>query len=137
VTREGELHGPFFNTIHESLEVGFSSHLLTLETIQELVSKLGFMQLRPDGYDETTQNRIDALVIELCAIFVELGGDKKVLRQLIEKGALLTRRNKRGGLSAHIHSWLSPESYKTVANEIGLSDFEYHPITLMAWDNTW
>jgi hypothetical protein len=137
VTREGKLRGPFLNIIHESLEAGFSSHLFSLETIQKLVSHLGYIQMHPDMYEEATQERIEGLVIELCAIFVELGGEGKILHQLLEEGALLARRNKQGGLSAHLHSWLKPESYNTVAMALNFSNFEYQPITLNDWNNKW
>lgn len=139
VTREGELRGPFFSIIHETMERGLTSHQFTFEAINELVSTLGYMQLHPDGYEEATQERIDALVIDLCAMFVELGGGEELLRSLVEKGGLMVRRNKQGGLYgyAHTHIWLKQESYRTVARKLGMNDFDYHPTTLMSWDGKW
>ena len=137
VTHEGELRGPFFNTIHETLERAFTARLFTLEAINELVSTLGYMQLHPNGYEEATQERIDAIVIDLCAMFVELGGGGERLRNLVEEGGLMARKNKPGGLYgyAHIHSWLKQESYRIVANELGMNDFDYHPTSFMSWGN--
>src|SRR5205814_9201873 len=74
VTQEGELRGPFLNIIHVMMEKSFTTSLLTIQAVEELVSTLGNMQFHPDGYEDATQERIDALVIDLCAIFVELGG---------------------------------------------------------------
>lgn len=134
VTREGELACPFFGTIHEVMERGFSKHLFTKEIIHELVSTLGYMQLHPDGYEEATQERIDALVYDLCVMFGELGGSKEALHQLVEQGGLLARSNKQGGLNIHTHTWLGNKSYQTVALVLKHANPNMHPINTMLWD---
>jgi hypothetical protein len=61
-------------------------------------------------------------------MFVELGGSKEALHQLVEQGGLLARRRKQGGLNTHAHAWLGNNSYQMVARILNNNNIMITPL---------
>ena len=114
--------------VYDVLVDGYHEHVLKAETIQELISSLGFFRrILPDADNEYTQTEIDEYVLASLAILAELGEKEDALRRAAGNSYILHRITKGKWLGARkfrsepfYYSWLSPDSYTTARKVLGL-----------------
>lgn len=114
--------------VYDVLKDGYHEHVLKEQTIQELISSLGyFRRLLLDADNEDTQTEIDEYVLASLAILAELGEKEDTLRRAASNGYIRHRITKGKWLGArkfrsepNYYFWLSPDSYNIVRKVLGL-----------------